>query len=457
MTRAKKRANGEGSFYQLKNRTWVHQITLGRKPDGTPDRKAFKGKTQAECIARKGAYFEEKLRQETAEATEKSKTELQEEDEKRRDHPFESEIVFGNAFLSWLSLYKVPPTVKPATYASYLDIYNVHFFEYFGEMMLFEVTQDIVQQYYILKQLNGARKDGKPGGLSAKTIRNHHVLLKDFFAYAKTKYKLELNPTEKTNRPEVQNPDTRVLATEEMTIFIKEVMRETQRVAMLVSLFTGVRIGELLALEVSDLSLKEQSIAVQRNLIRVKTKAISLDNPHIKILNFKPEKKTHLIVQDTPKTKTSNRVIPLSDDLCELVLRHLFTMEKSEWPNPDNLLFPSMKGTYLDPKSYEKRLDAVSKRCEILKVNPHALRHTFATRLVEESVPLSVVKDLLGHSSIAVTQRYTHRNSDLEREAVGSISAYMTMSELADAPKLNGTKRRAKFADLPLPVFTAKA
>jgi Site-specific recombinase XerD len=272
---------------------------------------------------------------------------------------------------------------------------------------------------YQKKQLNGARKDGKFGGLSAKTIRNQHMLLKDFFTYAKTKYKLESDPTASTNRPEVLTADVRVLATEEMAIFISEVMRETQRVAMLVCLFTGVRVGELLALEVSDLSLNEQSIAVQRNLIRVKTESISQDNPHIKILNYKPEKKTHLIVQDTPKSKTSNRVIPLSDDLCELVLRHLVTMEKSEWPNPDNLLFPSAKGTYVDPKTFEKRLKAVSNRCEIQKVNPHALRHTFATRLVEEKVPLSVFKDLLGHSSIAITQRYTHRNSEIERDAVG--------------------------------------
>jgi len=402
MAKSKKRVNGEGSFYQMKNRTWVHQITLGRKPDGKPDRKSFKGKTQAECIARKNAYFEEKLRQETAEAIEKSETDFREEEEKRLGHSLASEIVFGKAFLSWLNLYKVPPTVKPATYASYLDIYNVHFFEYFGELMPYEITQDVVQAYYQKKQLNGARKDGKFGGLSAKTIRNQHMLLKDFFTYAKTKYKLESDPTASANRPEVLTADVRVLATEEMAIFIREVMRETQRVAMLVCLFTGVRVGELLALEVSDLSLNEQSIAVQRNLIRVKTESISQDNPHIKILNYKPEKKTHLIVQDTPKSKTSNRVIPLSDDLCELVLRHLFTMEKSEWPNPDNLLFPSAKGTYVDSKTFEKRLKAVSNRCEIQKVNPHALRHTFATRLVEEKVPLSVVKDLLGHSSIAI-------------------------------------------------------
>lgn len=83
---------------------------------------------------------------------------------------------------------------------------------------------------------------------------------------------------------------------------------------------------------------------------------LSLDNPNIKILNYNPNKKTHLIVQSTPKTRSSNR--------------HIFTLAHSSWPNPDNLLFPSTKGTYIDPKSFEIRLKAVSKRCGIGKSIP---------------------------------------------------------------------------------------
>jgi hypothetical protein len=55
----------------------------------------------------------------------------------------------------------------------------------------------------------------------------------------------------------------------------------------------------------------------------------------------------------------------------ELLLRHLFTLQHSNWPNPDNLLFPSKTGTYIAPKSFEIRLAAVSKRCEIKRVNPN--------------------------------------------------------------------------------------
>ena len=297
------------------------------------------------------------------------------EEEIQRGHSLESETQFETAFLEWLKLYKSPPTRKPSTYASYIATYSTHFAEFFGEMPLYQITQDVVQNYYQQKQLNGNRRDGKSGGLSPKTIRNHHMILKDFFTYAQGRYRLPCNPTLSTTRPEVVQREMRVLSPDERQIFIEEVMKEIQRIAILTDLFVGYRIGELLALEISDFNPKRQTLTVNKNLLRVSTDALSPDNPNIKILNYDPAKKTHLIVQSTPKTKSSNRETSISDGLCELLIRHIFTMAHSDWPNPNNLLFPSTKGTYLDPKSFEIRLKAVSKRCEIKKVNPHALRH----------------------------------------------------------------------------------
>ena len=62
-------------------------------------------------------------------------------------HPIESEILFSEAFLKWLELYKSPPARKPSTYASYLDTYRIHFAEAFGNLPLYQITQDVVQDY----------------------------------------------------------------------------------------------------------------------------------------------------------------------------------------------------------------------------------------------------------------------------------------------------------------------
>ncbi len=451
---AKRRSNGEGSFWQLENKTWVYQVTVGRKEDGSFKRKSFKGRTKAICKQRKEEWEAE---QQALKQSEEAKIQQHDDVEEQRrmlGHSIESESLFAETFMAWLKLYKSPPTRKPSTYASYIDTYNTHFAEFFGPMPLYAITQDVVQDYYQKKQLNGARKDGKKGGLSPKTIRNHHMILKDFFSYAQKKYKLDENPTLETTRPEVVTPEMRVLSPSEMEIFMEEVLRETQRIAILTDLFVGFRVGELLALNISDFNLERQTLTVNKNLIRVDTIALSLDNPNIRILNYNPDKKTHLIVQSTPKTKSSNREISISDGLCELLIRHIFTLANSVWPNPENLLFPSTKGTYIDPKSFEIRLTAVSKRCEIRKVNPHALRHTMATRLAEERVPLNIVQGILGHASLETTKKYLHKNEDVEREAIETMSDYLDMNKLAAAPKLSGTKKRGKFSGIVLPDFS---
>ena len=101
-------------------------------------------------------------------------------------------------------------------------------------------------------------------------------------------------------------------------------------------------------------------------------------------------------------------------------------------------------------------LKAVSKRCEIKKVNPHALRHTLATRLVEGNVPLNIVQGILGHASIETTRKYLHGNEEIEREAIGTMTDYLDVGKLVTAPQLNGTKKRGKFADVQLPDFSTR-
>ena len=398
----KRRSNGEGSFYQQKDKSWVYQVTYGRKEDGSPYRKAFKGRTKTICKERRAQWEEEQARIKAEEEAQAAESARLEELRAKLGHPIEAEILFSEAFLKWLELYKSPPARKPSTYASYLDTYRIHFAEAFGNLPLYQITQDTIQDYYQRKQKNGGRLDGRKGGLSAKTIQNQHMLLKDFFAYAMRKYHLPCNPTVDTTRPEVITPEMRVLSPSEMQVFIEEVMRETQRVAILTTLFVGFRVGEVLALKISDLDLEKQTLSVTKNLIRVPTAAVSPENPNIEILNYDQKKKTHLIVQNTPKTSTSNREIAISDGLCELLIRHLFTL---------------------------------------------------ATRLVEDKVPLNIVQGILGHSSIETTRKYLHKNEDIEREAIGMMSDYLNMGQMDAAPRLNGAAPRAKFADVVLPTF----
>ena len=209
--------------------------------------------------------------------------------------------------------------------------------------------------------------------------------------------------------------EMRVLDKEEMQIFMKEVLKETQRTAMLVDMFTGLRLGEILALYLDDVDFERQGLHVRRNVARFKTYDNDPNAP-----------KTKLIIQDTPKSNKRTLFVPLSDELFAILMRHIFKLENSDWPNPDRLLFPSTKGTIIDPRSFQKRVAAVSQRCEIQHVNVHALRHTFATRLVEQDVPLRIVQELLGHASITTTQRYAHVFSEERKNAIERLDEFLT-------------------------------
>lgn len=124
---AKRRSNGEGSYYQRPDRTWVHQITLGRKEDGTLIRKSFKGRTKAICTQRKEEWLAEQARLKEQAEVERQEAAEQEDIVSRLGHSLESETLFETAFMEWLKLYKSPPARKPSTYASYIATYNTHF------------------------------------------------------------------------------------------------------------------------------------------------------------------------------------------------------------------------------------------------------------------------------------------------------------------------------------------
>ena len=102
----KRRANGEGSWWQLPDRTWVHQITIGRKENGAPERKSFKGKTKAICKQRKEEWLAEQEHMKVLEEASKREDAQKEEMQKRLGHSMESEVQFKDAFMDWLRLYK---------------------------------------------------------------------------------------------------------------------------------------------------------------------------------------------------------------------------------------------------------------------------------------------------------------------------------------------------------------
>lgn len=124
-----------------------------------------------------------------------------------------------------------------------------------------------------------------------------------------------------------------------------------------------------------------------------------------------------------------NREVPFYEYVFGPLMAYKQVQAGSGQPNPQNLLFPTRKGTYTDPRTYPKRVQAVCKRCELQGVNVHALRHTFATRLMEQNVPIRIIQNLMGHASIVTTEKYSHVLDDEKRKAIDRMSGFLPGTE----------------------------
>ena len=273
------------------------------------------------------------------------------------------DISLSDWVLYFIQTYKTPPSVKRTTYSSYMQTYRTQIQPFFGKTPLNAVTDADMQTYLNFLQTNGAA--GQERRPFPESIYNIFVVLNAALEKARGKIIIE-NPAADLRLPEVQPTERRVLTVEEMEIFIKEIFSERLQVAMLLSLFTGARMGEILPLEWGDLNEKKRTIRICKDLERVQL----FDDPS--------GKKAELILQETPKSKTSNRETPVYENIWRLLMFHRQVRLHEGHPNPQTSSSPPSGGSTLTPEP-TKRGQAVCKRCELQGVSVHALRHTFAT------------------------------------------------------------------------------
>ena len=151
---------------------------------------------------------------------------------------------------------------------------------------------------------------------------------------------------------------------------------------ILTCLFTGMRIGEICALNCDEIDLENRVIHVVRTMQRLP--------------DSKGEGKTTVKI-DTPKSEHSIRDIPISKELSE-ILWHFH--------KPGAFLLTGDKKLYIEPRTLENRFASILKKCDLKKVKYHTTRHTFATRCIERGMDPKTLAEILGHASVATTMDY---------------------------------------------------
>lgn len=166
---------------------------------------------------------------------------------------------------------------------------------------------------------------------------------------------------------------------------------------IVLSLMTGLRIGELCALKWSDIDLKKRIIIVNKTLQRICEKG-----------------KASKITITSPKTSNSFREIPISNSLYDFLIKLK--------PTKRDVYFLTSTSTPTEPRNYRKIYQTLLKKLKINKTSFHALRHTFATRLIENKVDIKTVSELLGHASVNITiSIYVHSEFNTKRKAVKTL------------------------------------
>lgn len=283
-------------------------------------------------------------------------------------------------------------SVKVSSYQTYVNIVKKHLFPTLGEMKLVSITPGIIHDFVT------ALEDS---GLAYNTVKSVYRLLTAAMRCAFEEGLIQKNPCRRIKIQRVEQEEQRVLTRNEQEL-VKKSSSDMHEMPTLLSLYTGMRLGEVCALRWSDIDWEKKTITVKRTVQRV--------------AQNRNGKKTLLMV-GTPKSLRSCRVIPVPD----FVLKQLKTLLKSK---ADSGFIFGSSAVAAEPRTIQRRFKRFMDKLGIAGVHFHTLRHSFATRLLELGVDVKTVSVLLGHSSAKTTlDYYAHSLIDQQRSAMNLLAA----------------------------------
>ncbi len=283
----------------------------------------------------------------------------------------------------WLNKY-TKHTVKLRTYDRYKYIIEKHINSELGDYELDDLNPQVLQDFVINKLNQGNLKTGT--GLANNSVIGIVNVLKQALSLAVS---LEIISKEYTDKIKLPNPTEKPVNAFEKADQQKLEQycmnsKKANHIGIVICLYTGLRIGELLALTWEDVDFENGLLKVNKETYRIKQNDI------------------YETIIDKPKTKTSTRLIPVPKTLLAK-LKEL--KKKSKFDH----IISTNKNTIVGTRSYQRTFETILKKLGIPYQNFHSLRHTFATRAVEIGIDVKSLAELMGHKNATVTlQRYTH-------------------------------------------------
>lgn len=368
-----RRANNEGNIRERKDGRFEVRVTAGTDFEtGKPKRVSYYAKTKAEAI---------KILQE-----QEYKIHFQEHID-----PTATKLI--DWLRIWLETY-MKNSLKQSTYVSYKGYIENHFAPAFANLKLKDLTSKFLQEFYNYKI--------EKCGLSPKTIVNMHRCLHKAMKQAVNEHYLNFNPCDAVNLPRSEKPQIEILTREEQERLIYTSYKFRYGVFIRLTLATGIRLGELLGLRWEDIDTRKNMLNIRRTLNRLP-----------KVDYNGTGNSTEVVIQE-PKTKNSIRSIPLMQ---------ITINELTQWRNVQiadartageayinsGFIVTNPMGGYIEPRTFKDYYDEILLASNLGHYTFHALRHTFASRAMEQGMDSKTVSTLLGHYSVSFTlDTYTH-------------------------------------------------
>lgn len=293
----------------------------------------------------------------------------------------------------WLRTRKLK--VKESTYVKYDSIVEKHIKPKLGGLVPLGISNCEVESFTteLLEE-----------GLSAKSVHDILVVLHSILKYTAAFFP-GIFPSIEISYPKGSKAEMRVLSPEEQAKFISYLTTDLDpcKFGVLLSLLTGIRIGELCALRWDSISLEKHTLYVNETVQRIRN------------IDVDAKSKTKLIIT-RPKSDASIRTIPLTPLTLELCSRMK--------PRSSDAFILTGTPFLMEPRALQYRIDKYTKACGLDGVHCHTLRHTFATRAVEVDFEIKSLSEVLGHSSITVTlDRYVHSSIKLKQANMEKLAA----------------------------------
>ncbi len=309
---------------------------------------------------------------------------------KKGSGTFDTTILLSQVAEEWLA--DIAGKRKYSTYVKYETVYKTHLAGTVGSCRLSDTAAPEIQTK-IFDHFSTA-------ALSSSLQKSICCIANQILLFAGKRYAVSITMLEKSGTKHKVKPVEALSKAEQArllsNIYVKS---DTFKTAVLLCLYTGLRLGELCALKWTDLDLKNMSLTVNSTVQR-----ITVQNQSARTI----------LLETVPKSESSRRTIPLTFEITNLL---------SDLNENQPYVFGGNKP--LEPRTMQYRYKKLLKEADVSERNFHILRHTFATNCIENGMDVKALSEILGHSDVKITlNRYVHPTMESKRKQIGLLPAF---------------------------------